>query len=231
MQNERKHKRYRLRLINIESKMSQVGKVDIVDMSLGGVLLRAEGHLAIKKTCWIEFTFRGKHYPVKGVVVRSELSGIDEHSRSKPVNLYLIGVMFREESADTVRDLLDSIEQSKKVDVPATANWRFRDMQFNLTMPDERVLEFPLQFVIKDISKSGVIIRTSEQLRLGSVLLLELSLGAADPASFMGRVVSCRRAAEEGAEGYAVGVEFSDLTDRAYSFLQEFITSLKSNGA
>jgi hypothetical protein len=231
LQNQRKHVRFRLRLIDIESKLSQVGSVDIVDMSLGGVLLRAEGKLAIGKQCSIQFIFRGRNYPVKGIVVRSELCGIDEQSRAKPVNLYLIGVMFKEESAGPVEELLNSIEQSKKVEVPASANWRFRDIKFNLTMPNEEILEFPTQFVIQDISKSGIIIRIDQQLKPDSLLLLELSIGGAEPASFMGRVVSCRRTRDGSGEGYVVGVEFSALTDRAFTFLHEFVESMKNNGA
>jgi hypothetical protein len=231
MRNQRKHKRFKLRLIDIESTLNRIGKADIVDMSLGGVLLRAAGKLALGKACSIQFAFRGRPFPVKGLVVRSELCGIDERTRNKPVNLYLVGIMFMEESAGTVKELLDSIEQSKKVEVPATANWRFRDIQFNLTTPSERVLEFPSQFTIQDISRSGVIIRTDQQLKPDSMLLLELSFGAAEPADFMGRVVSCRKAGGKDQDGYAVGVEFSDLTDRAYTFLQEFRESLKTDGA
>jgi len=231
LQNQRKHKRLKLRLTNIESKVNLVGKVDIVDMSLGGVLLKTEGKLTIGRECSIVFGYRGTQYPVKGMVVRSELSGINERSPNKSVSLYLIGIMFKDESAGTVRDFLDSIEQGKKVELPATANWRFRDVQFNLTTPSEKVLEFPAQFTIRDISKSGVIIQTGQHLNLDCMILLELSLDAAAPVSFMGRVVSCRTSRDRGQEGYAVGVEFSDLTDRAQTVLLQFMESLKNDGA
>jgi Tfp pilus assembly protein PilZ len=231
LQNQRKHKRFKLRLMNIESKVNQVGKTDIVDMSLGGVLLRTEGKLSIGRECSILFGYRGKQYPVKGLVVRSELSGIGEGTRNQSVSLYLTGIMFKDESAGAVRDFLESIEQSKKVDVPATANWRFRDVQFNLTTPSEMVLEFPSQFAIRDISKSGVIIQTEQHLNMDGMILLELSLDAATPVSFMGKVVSCRASRDRGQECFAVGVEFSDLTDRAQAVLMQFVESLKNEGA
>jgi Tfp pilus assembly protein PilZ len=231
VKNQRKHKRFRLRLINIESKVNLVGKVDIVDMGLGGVLLRTEGKLSIGRECSILFGYRGMQYPVKGLVVRSEVSGIEERVQNKPVTLYLVGIMFKDGSAGTVKDFLDSIEESKKVEVPATANWRFRDVQFSLTTPDEKVLEFPVQFTIRDISKSGVIIQTDQQLKVDSMVLLDLSIDAASPVRFMGQVVSCRTPREESQEGYSVGVEFSDLTDRAQTLLRKFMESLKDNGA
>jgi c-di-GMP-binding flagellar brake protein YcgR len=231
LQNQRKHKRFRLRLINIESKVNLVGSVNVVDISLGGALLRTEGKLAIGKECSIQFGYRGLQYPVKGRVIRSELSGIDERPGNKPVARYLVGIMFKDESAGTVKAFLDSIEQGKKVEMPATANWRFRDVQFNLTTPSETVLEFPAQFTIRDISKSGVIIQTEQQLNKDCLTLLELSLNAAAPVSFMGRVVSCRALGDRVRGGYAVGVEFSDLTDSAVAVLRQFMESLKNDGA
>jgi hypothetical protein len=230
MQNQRKHKRFKLRLINIESKVNLVGKVDVVDMSPGGVLLRTEGKLAIGRECSIQFGYRGIQYPVKGMVIRSELSGIDERSQNKSVTRYLVGIVFKDESAGKVKEFLDSIEQSKKVEMPATANWRFRDVQFNLTTPNEKVLDFPTQFTIQDISKSGVIIQTEQQLSRDCVILLELSLNAAAPVSFMGRVVSCRMSRDRGQGCYAVGVEFTELTDEAVEVLLQFMESLKNEG-
>ncbi|NTW59904.1 MAG: PilZ domain-containing protein, partial [Nitrospirae bacterium] len=139
---------------------------------------------------------------------------------------------FKDESAGTVRDFLDSIEQSNKVEMPATANWRFRDVQFNVTTPSEKVLEFPAQFTIKDISKSGVIIQAEQQLDKDCMVLLELSLNAAAPVSFMGRVVSCRTSRDRGqGGGYSIGVEFTEVTDSAAAVLQQFMESLKSEGA
>lgn len=227
MKNQRKHKRFKLRLINIESKVNLVGKAEVVDLSLGGALLRTEGKLAIGKECSILFGYRGKQYPAKGMVIRSELCGIDERPRNKSVTRYLVGILFNKESVGTVKDFLDSIEQSKKVEMQATANWRFRDIQFNLTTPSELVLDFPGQFTIQDISKSGVIIQTEQQLNMDGMILLELSLNAASPVNFMGKVVSCRAPRDRGQGGYAVGVEFSDLTDSAVSTLQQFMESLR----
>jgi hypothetical protein len=62
------------------------------------------------------------------------------------------------------------------------------------------------------------------------VILLELSLNAAAPVSFMGRVVSCRASRDRGQGCYAVGVEFSDLTDSAVAVLLQFMESLKNEG-
>lgn len=228
VQNQRKHTRYRLRLIDIESRVFLAGKADIVDMSAGGVLLRTEGRLVIGRECSILFSYRGKPYPVKGRVVRSEMSGLEERAGGRSVALYLVGIMFKEESEGAVREFLDSIEQSEKTAVQATANWRFRDVQFNLTTPSEKVLEFPAEFTIRDISKRGVIIHTRQQLHVDHMVLLELSIDLAPPVRFMGRVVSSRPSRYQGQEGHDVGVEFSDLTEQAQDVIRKFMESLKN---
>ena len=167
----------------------------------------------------------------EGLVVRSELCGIDERSGNKTVACYLIGIAFKDESAATAKEFLDSIEQSKKVEMPATANWRFRDVQFNLTTPNEKVLDYPAQFTIQDISKSGIIIQTEQQLKMDSMILLELSLDAAAPVSFMGKVVTCRMSRDRNQGSFTIGVEFTELTERAAEFLLKFTESLKNGHA
>jgi len=63
------------------------------------------------------------------------------------------------------------------------------------------------------------------------MILLELSLNASAPVSFMGRVVSCRTSRDRSQGGYAVGVEFTELTDEAVEVLLQFTESLKNDGA
>ena len=47
----------------------------------------------------------------------------------------------------------------------------------------------------------------------------------------MGRVVSCRTSRDRGQGGYAVGVEFTELSDSALEVLLLFMESLKNDGA
>jgi hypothetical protein len=42
MRNMRKHKRFNLDLIDLSSKMTLVSKVEIIDISLGGVALKVQ---------------------------------------------------------------------------------------------------------------------------------------------------------------------------------------------
>ena len=74
MQKTRKHERFRLDVSDLCSRMSIIGKVEIVNISLGGVAIKAEKKINIGKECLMTLGYEGKSINVKGVVVRCELS-------------------------------------------------------------------------------------------------------------------------------------------------------------
>ncbi len=225
----RRHQRFRLDLIDLSSKISSIGKVEIIDISLGGVALKADRKLNIGKECLMMLGYERKYINVQGIVVRSELSGIEERTDGEKVTIYSAGILFKDESADKVKDLLDSIENNKKTPVPERPEWFYRDIQFSITTPNEEVLKLPAQFGVKDISQSGVIIQTDHQLKIDSMVLMELSVNACDSVSFMGKIVSCRMTQDTVRAYYDVGVEFSELTDWDRSLLINFRECVKEN--
>ena len=227
MRNVRKHKRFKLDLMDLSSKMSLVGNVVIIDISLGGVALKADRKLNIGKECLMMLGYEGKHINVKGMVVRSELSGIEEKADGETITMYSVGIFFKDESAGTVKEFLDSIGNNKKTQVPEQTDWIYRDILFCITTANEKVLNLPMQFGVKDISQKGIIIQTDLQLKIDSVVLLELSIGTCDPVSFVGKVVSCRMPRGHVRAKYDIGVEFSELTDRDRSLLIKFIDCVK----
>jgi Tfp pilus assembly protein PilZ len=227
MQNKRKHERFKLDLIDLSSKMSLVGKVEIIDISLGGVALKADRKLNIGKECMMMLEYKGKQINVKGIVVRSELSGIEEKTDGGEVTIYSVGILFKDESAGKVNDLFDSIENNKEMQVPEQSDWHYRDIRFSITTPSEQILHLPTQFGVKDISQKGVIIQTDLQLKIDSIVLVELSINTCDPVSFVGKVVSCRMPQNKVHANYDIGVEFSKLTDRGRSLLIRFIDRVK----
>jgi hypothetical protein len=230
MQNQRKHKRFHLRLIAIDCKVNLIGRVDIVDISLGGVLLKTKGKLDLGKECSVTFGYHGRCYPAKGIVVRSELSGFEEQSPEQRVPRYSVAIEFKPESTGMIGDFLQSVEQDKKFEVPTSADWRYRDVRFHLTTPSEQVLEFPAQFTIKEINRGGMIIQVDQCLNVDAMVLVELSFDASYPMGFMGRVVSCRSMKNNDHGGYNIGVEFVDLTERTESLLTQLIDGVKTQG-
>jgi len=230
MRNKRKDKRFKLDIIDLASKMSSIGKVEIIDISLGGVAIKADRKLNIGKECLMTLGCGGKHINIKGIVVRSELSGIEERDDGEKANIYSAGILFKNESAGKVKDFLESIENNKKIEVAEQSGWFDRDILFSITTPSEKVLHLSTHFGVKEISQNGVIIQTDHQLKLDSMVLVELSLDSCDPVGFMGKIVSCR--ATQGHHvhsSYDIGVEFSEMTDLDRSLLISFIDYVKAH--
>lgn len=230
MRNVRKHKRFNLDLIDLISKVSLVSKVEIIDISLGGVALKADRKLDIGKECSVMLEFKGKHIHVRGIVVRSELSRIEEKADGETTAIYSAGLFFKEESADKVKDFLALIENNKKkAQVSMPTNWFRRHVRFRIITSRKKVLNLPTQFGINEISQLGVIIQTDYQLKVDSMLLIELSLNACDPAIFVGKVVACYTPQDNVQANYYTGVKFSKLTDRSRALLIRFIDFVKNN--
>jgi len=226
MQDKRRHKRYRVDLVEINGKMSLADKVQILDISLGGISLKADRRLNIGNEYLLKLHEKGKDLEVKGTVVRSELSGIEQKADGQGVSIFTVGMMFKEGFADKLADFLKPIEQTrKKEEAPSVADRRL-NVRFNITTPQERILSYPLQFKVKSISLGGMLIQTEQALEINGKIPMELSLIADTAVKFIGRVVSCAMTEHTGQTNYDIGVEFTDLTDEDTTSLKTFIDYL-----
>ncbi len=229
MRNMRKHKRFNLDVIDLSSKVSLISQVDIIDISLGGAALKVDRKLNIGKECLVMLEYKQKRVNAKGTVVRSELIGIEEKADGETITIYSVGLSFTDESAGKVKDFLSLIDTNKKTQMPVQADSLHHDVRFSIITSSEKVLNLPTNFGVQDISQKGIIIHTDLQLKTDSVVLLELSIDAFEPASFVGKVVSSRMVRDKTMSYYSIRVEFSKLTDRSRSLLVKFIDFVKSN--
>jgi hypothetical protein len=225
MQDKRRHKRFRLDLMEINGKIILANKVEILDISLGGIALKTDRRLNVDKEYLIMLGDKGKHIDVKGIIVRCELIKIEERGNGERVPIYTAGMMFKDVSPDKIADFLNAIEQHKKEKAPAAVDRRLT-VRFYITTPWEQTLSFPAQFKVKEISLSGMLIQTEEALGIESMIPMGLSLKADNPVNFIGRIASCRMAGAKGQSPYEIGVEFTDLTDEGRTLLKAFIDYL-----
>jgi c-di-GMP-binding flagellar brake protein YcgR len=225
MQDRRQFKRYSLDLLDINGKMSLTDKVEILDISLGGIALKADRRLNMGKEYSMKLQKKGKTLEVKGVVVRSELTGMEERGHGESVSIYTAGLVFKDGFTDKIADFLRPIEQNKKIESPAVVDRRL-NVRFHITTPEEQVLSYPLQFKVRSISLGGMLIQTPQSVEIGSAMPVELSLNDDTAITFTGRAVSCTRAEHEGQAYYDIRAEFIDLTDKDKMLLKTFIDYL-----
>jgi len=222
----RRHKRYRLDVVEINGRMSLADKVEIIDVSIGGVAFKTDRKLDPGREYMLRLGEKGKCIDVTGMIVRSSLSGIEERANHDTVTIYTVGMKFKEGATEKISGFLKSIEHSNKAATPAKADRRL-NVRFHITAPGERILNFPSQFRVKEISLSGIRIHTDQSLGMESIIPMGLTLaGGDDTVNFNGRVASCRRMDETEQALYEIGVEFLDLTDEDRTLLKTFIDYL-----
>ncbi len=222
MGNQRRHKRFTLDSLEISGKMSLADRVEIIDIGLGGVALKADRRLNIGREYTIRLGDKARSIDVRGVIVRSTLSGIETGADGEGVSIYTAGMMFKEGYAAKVAEFIKSIELHKNHE-GAVASDRRLTVRFRLTTPQEKILDFPSQFKVSEISLSGMRIHAERPLELGSMIPMLLALNADNAITFKGRVASCRRLDGAAPALYETGVAFTDLTDGDKKLLTAFI--------
>jgi len=226
---KRRYQRYNLDIIDVSGKMSMSDKVEIIDISLGGVGIKADRRLNMDREYLLKLTDKGKTLDVRGIVVRSELVGIEPREDGEMVSIYMAGMKFVDGSADKIAEFLKPFTEHKKEATPDVINKR-RDVRFDITASRERVLSYPEQFRVKTISLGGMCIKTLQPLVKDSRMPMEFSLHEGVTVKLAGRVASCRAMEYEGKAYYEVGVEFIDLTQHDELSLLTFIRFLSGKG-
>jgi Tfp pilus assembly protein PilZ len=222
MQEKRRHKRYNLDLIDVNGKMGLTDKVEVLDISLGGIALKADRRLNIGKEYMIKLQEKGKTLDVKGIVVRSELSGIEARSHGEMASIYTAGLVFKDGFVDKIADFLRPIEQKRKKESPDVVDDRRLNVRFKITTPREEILSYPVQFKVRTISLGGMLIQTQESVEINSTIPMELSLYTDKAVTFVGRVASCDKMENADLTYYNIGVQFTNLTDKDKTLLKTF---------
>ena len=225
MEDKRRHKRLKLDLVEMRGEMSLAHHVEIIDISLGGASLKTDRRLNIGKEIALKLSDKESHVELKSIVVRSELSGIEETSEGERASLYTAGIMFKDGQSDTIVSFFNLFVQHIKDEEPVKIDRRL-NVRFRITPSEHNSMSFPAQFLVKEISMTGMRIRTDQALRIQSMIPMELSLDTHSPVSFIGRVASCRMLIDQGHAYFEIGVEFSFLADKAKTLLRGFIDYL-----
>lgn len=227
MQDKRRFKRFKLDILEINGKMILAQKIEILDISLGGVALKTDRRLNVGKEYLIKLNYKGRSIDVKGVIVRCELSNIEERN-GEGVVIYAAGMMFKDPSSDRIAHFINSIELDKKSSELQMTDRR-HCVRFTITTPFEKILSFPAQFKVKVISQSGMLIQTDQPMEIESTTPMGLTLQeAGKPINFIGRIASCQKKEDRGKSHYEIGVEFKNLTDSGKALLQTFTDYLSA---
>jgi hypothetical protein len=225
MVDKRKHKRFKVDVMEVNGKISLAEKVEIIDISIGGVALKSDRRLNFGKEIVLKLVDKATSIDVKGMVVRSELSGMEERANGEKVIVYRVGMMFKNDQTDKVSQFLDSVEKSNTQEALSPVDRR-RNVRFYITTPHQEILSFPAQFIVKVISLGGMLIESELAMTLESTIPMSLSFSTDKTVNFNGRIVFCKMLEDKTPATYEVGVEFKGLTGEDKASIKSLIDYL-----
>jgi len=222
MENTRRHKRFRLDFLEVNGQLTFASEVTLLDISMGGISLKADRRLNIGGKYVIKLADKKKLIALKGEVAWSALSGNKMTPDGEIVPLYTAGMKFIDLSQEKAAELLNFVEHHRKEEVPPAGDRR-NNVRFLIGEPGKAILNYPADYKVKVVSLSGMLIETSHALISESRIPMELSLHDDSRISFIGRVVTCQLARKNNEEHYDIGIEFMNLTDKDREVLGSFI--------
>ena len=222
MQNRRRFKRFTLKVLEIRGRMVAATEVKVVDISIGGIRLKANRRLNMGSEYALKLEAADRALSLRGVVVWSSLSENMEGSRGEVVPIYTAGLKFTNISADKITQLLDFIEAHKKEEVYVVGGTRL-NVRFHINDPEKAVLNYPASYKVKKISLGGMLIECVQALEVDSRIPMELSLQDDKPLKFVGRIVSCQVTEDGDPKQYDIGIEFLGLTNKDNEMLATFV--------
>ena len=221
MHDNRRYKRFKLNIREINGKMILVTEVKVIDISISGTSLKVNKQLNIGSDYTLKLEGR-KTISMRGTVVWCSLSGTRKVSQEETTPIYSVGMQFKDMSNERVTELQNLIESHKIGEVHVTGGTRL-NIRFHITDPDNALLMYPADFKVKVISLGGMLIECVRSFDIESRIPMEMIVHDDNPVKFVGRVASCRGIDKEGNKQHDIGIDFLDLTEKDQEVLASFI--------
>ena len=204
----------------VHSRMVLSAEVDVINLSLGGVAIRAKRRLNIGSEYALTLNVDDRELRVKGVVVWSTLSDIARRGE-ETVPYYSAGLRFSDVLSQKVQDLIAFIDRHK-----IAQEHRLSGIRFLIKAEGKAQLDSLESYAVKLVSLSGMLIEADRSFRIEETYAMEIQPPGRDPISFSGRVASHLELDVEGANRHQIGIEFLDMSPVDREKLKEFIAHL-----
>jgi len=233
MKDRRLNLRFTADILDMHGKSSYASNVRVLDMSISGIALKTLRSMEAGSECILQIKGKEKTLIAKAVVVWSSPAGNITTLKGNPLPTYKIGMKFTDALDEKTREIADFIEKHKKeedrqADLFALSGLRVY-IRFQIEAPEKTILTSVKSHKIMNIGLGGMLMGSSDALDTGSKLSLEIIRSENKSMKVLGRVVSCR-AAQGAHEGYYVGIEFLEMTDKDRETLRELICLLENMG-
>jgi len=221
MHDTRRYKRFKLNDRKVNGKMVLATEMQVIDISISGISLKANRRLNIGSVYTLKLEGR-KTISLRGTVVWCSLTETRKGSEEEMIPIYSAGMQFKDMSAERITELQYFIESHKIEEVHVLGGARL-NIRFHIKDPENAILIYPDDYKVKTISLGGMLIECLRNFEIESRIPMEIFIHDDNPLKFVGRVASCRVIDKEGQKQYNIGIEFLDLTEKDREVLASFI--------
>jgi c-di-GMP-binding flagellar brake protein YcgR len=230
MEEKRRYRRFRVDIMEINGRMVFADNVKILDISAGGVSLKADRRLNIGTEYTLKMEEEGKILTVRGNIVWSVLSETRQIPGGDIVPVYTAGMRFTDFSEEKSSEIINFIRAHRQkvyesVDLSKINDLR-HDVRVHINTADKSTLNFSESYKVQILSLSGMLIQSDHPLDIEATLTMEITLPEYGPVGFTGRVASSRLVTDRGHGHFDVGVEFKEMSEAGEERLKEFILML-----
>jgi hypothetical protein len=214
----RRHRRFTVE--DVRGHLVLASKVEILNLSLGGVALRADRRLNIGSTYTLKLEMGDRFTAMQGIVVWSVLSGMAK-VKGEDVPQYCAGLKFVDMLTDRLQGLIEFIDDNRIVE-----EHRLAGLRFEVEAPGRAVLDSLENYRVRLISLSGMLIEADRPLDVERVYAMHFEPPAGERVAFAGRIASCAEADATAPRRYRIGVAFVDMAGADRRRLEAFVISL-----
>lgn len=232
MDEQRRHKRYSVNLFNIHGKVPLANSVQVLNISVGGVLIKIDRRLDIGSKYLLKLESREKILSIQGTVKRCSLSESHKDSKGNIVPYYTAGMEYVNISSEKIDEISvfvkKNIERYQHQEYPAMNKIRELRLyvRFHISPPRKAILQSYDSYAVKDISIGGMLIESSNPFETGQTMPMDLTIPGEETIHFQGRIVSSRQTGDTELKQYDIGIEFTEMSEPDNKKLKNYINLL-----
>jgi len=231
MNERRRHKRYFVNFQDIHGKILFSSKIQILNISVGGVAFTIDKSLNIGGIYVLRLESKGRALHLRGTIVWSRLLKEREQD-GKTILIYTVGMKFISLGVDRLNEIETFIKENV-IDYqrseglsPAMSGVRIH-VRFHIKDPDKATLSCDEDFSVKKISQSGMLIDSHYIFQSNDSVPMAMTLLEGQDIAFWARIVSCNEMKDTEPKRYEIGIEFVDMSDTDRGKLRAFIASIE----
>ncbi|OGW37257.1 MAG: hypothetical protein A2Y97_02070 [Nitrospirae bacterium RBG_13_39_12] len=228
MKERRRYKRFKVDLMEINSRLVLARNVKIINISIGGISLKVDRILNIGSEHTLRIEGKGKALNINCIVIWACLTESTEDSKGNIIPIYTAGMKFRNVSDEKIIEIADFIENlkiNKMVDIKSSSGQRLH-IRAQIEAPESAVLNYHEIHKVKKLSLGGMLIESKYAVEVDSEFPMKIFFSEEKSVNCMGRIASCFLIKNEEPELYDIGVEFLDMSQQDREILNGFILLL-----